>query len=182
MEQEKENRFLTVLKDLWRTVLGFGRAQLILLGVNFTVVTVGMLIVGLKWWSPLVALAVSLLDLLPVIGSGVVFVPWAIVALIVKNTHMAIAVGATISPWCAAHGARPDRHGQKHRAAAADHAARFGRRPGRFRRRGRDHRAAIAAVANVIYRVLFKRKAAGQRTNSACETAPGKTEKKKKQS
>ena len=37
----------------------------------------------------------SLLDLLPVIGSGVVFVPWAIIALIAKNPHMAIAVGGT---------------------------------------------------------------------------------------
>jgi predicted PurR-regulated permease PerM len=66
-----------------------------LFGVNFVVITIGMLIAGLKWWSLLVALAVSLLDLLPVIGSGIVFVPWAIIALIFKNPQMAITVGAT---------------------------------------------------------------------------------------
>lgn len=95
MEQKKENRFLAMLKELWHTALGFGKAQLILLGVNFTVITIGMLFVGLRWWSLLIALAVSLLDLLPVIGSGIVFVPWAIVALILQNTQMAVTVGIT---------------------------------------------------------------------------------------
>ena len=90
-----KDRAVSALKELGSTALGFGKAQLILFGVNFVVITIGMLIVGLGWWSPLIAVGVSLLDLLPVIGSGIVFVPWAIIALIVKNPHMAIAVGAT---------------------------------------------------------------------------------------
>lgn len=90
-----ENRFLTVLRELWSTALGFGKAQMILFGVNFVVVTAGMLVAGMKWWSPLIAFGVSLFDLLPVVGSGVVFVPWAVVALLVKNVQMAITVGAT---------------------------------------------------------------------------------------
>jgi len=90
-----ENRALTALKALGSAALGFGKAQVILFGVNFCVVTIGMLATGMRWWSPLIAVGVSLLDLLPVIGSGVVFVPWAIIALIAKNPHMAIAVGGT---------------------------------------------------------------------------------------
>ncbi len=93
--EQKQNRFLIALKELGATALGFGKAQAILFGVNFLVVTVGMVIAGMGWWSPLIAVGVCLLDLLPVIGSGVVFVPWAIIALIAKNPHMAIAVGAT---------------------------------------------------------------------------------------
>ncbi|NLI54228.1 MAG: AI-2E family transporter [Clostridiales bacterium] len=93
--EQTQNRFLTALKELGKTALGFGKAQVILFGVNFAVVTIGMVVAGLGWWSPLVAVGVSLLDLLPVIGSGVVFVPWAIIALIAKNPHMAITVGAT---------------------------------------------------------------------------------------
>lgn len=93
--EHNENRAVTALKALGSAALGFGKAQLILLGVNFVVVTTGMLIAGMKGWSPLIALGISLLDLLPVIGSGVVFVPWAIIALLLKNTPMAITVGAT---------------------------------------------------------------------------------------
>lgn len=94
-ENKPGKRALTALKALGSAALGFGKAQLILFGVNFCVITIGMLITGLKWWSPLIAVGVSLLDLLPVIGSGIVFVPWAIIALIAKNPHMAIAVGGT---------------------------------------------------------------------------------------
>ena len=92
---EQKNRVITALKELGHTALGFGKAQIILFGVNFVVITTGMLIAGLGWWSPLIAIGISLLDLLPVIGSGIVFVPWVIIALIAKNPHMAIIVGAT---------------------------------------------------------------------------------------
>lgn len=98
MEYETKNKgakVLTALKELGSTALGFGKAQLILFGVNFVVITIGMIVVGMGWWSPLIAVGVSILDLLPVIGSGIVFVPWAIIALVAKNPHMAIAVGAT---------------------------------------------------------------------------------------
>ena len=93
--EQKNNRFVQALKELGSTALGFGKAQLILFGVNFVVVTIGMIVAGMKWWSPLIAVGVSLFDLLPVIGSGIVFVPWAIIALIAKNVPMAITVGAT---------------------------------------------------------------------------------------
>lgn len=93
--EQKQNRFLVALKELGATALGFGKAQAILFGVNFLVVTVGMIVAGMGWWSPLIAVGVCLFDLLPVVGSGVVFVPWAIIALIAKNPHMAITVGAT---------------------------------------------------------------------------------------
>ena len=94
-EKFGKERLVSALKELGSTALGFGKAQLILFGVNFVVITIGMIVVGMGWWSPLIAIGVSLLDLLPVIGSGIVFVPWAIIALIAKNPHMAITVGAT---------------------------------------------------------------------------------------
>ena len=161
-EQKKLNkeRIVTALKELGKTALGFGKAQAILFCVNFVVVTIGMIIVGLGWWSPLVAVAVSFLDLLPVIGSGIVFVPWAIIALIAKNPHMAIAVGATyiamvvlrmildpiitgksvgLSPWITL-------------AASVGGLILFGGA-------GMILGPVIAAVANVLYRVFFKKKA-----------------------
>ncbi len=91
----EQNRFVTTLKEVGRAALGFGKAQLILFCVNLAVLTTGMLIVGMGWWSVLIALGVSLLDLLPVIGSGVALVPWSVIALIAGNTRMAVGVGAT---------------------------------------------------------------------------------------
>ena len=158
-----KERAVAALKELGSTVLGFGKAQLILFGVNFVVITIGMIIVGMGWWSPLIAIGVSLLDLLPVIGSGIVFVPWAIIALIAKNPHMAITVGATyiamvvlrmvldpiitgksvgLSPWITL-------------LASVGGLILFGGA-------GRILGPVIAAVANVLYRVFFKKKKQAQ--------------------
>ncbi len=156
---ETKGRALAALKELGHAALGFGKAQLILLGVNFAVLTIGMLVTGLGWWSLLIALAISLLDLVPVIGSGIVFVPWAIIALIAKNPYMAICVGATyiamvvlrmildpiitgksigISPWITL-------------LASVGGLILFGGA-------GMILGPVIAAVANVIFRVFFKKK------------------------
>ena len=158
-----KERAVAALKELGSTVLGFGKAQLILFGVNFVVITIGMIIVGMGWWSPLIAIGVSLLDLLPVIGSGIVFVPWAIIALIAKNPHMAITVGATyiamvvlrmvldpiitgksvgLSPWITL-------------LASVGGLILFGGA-------GMILGPVIAAVANVLYRVFFKKKKQAQ--------------------
>ncbi|MDD4312499.1 MAG: AI-2E family transporter, partial [Eubacteriales bacterium] len=122
-----------------------------------------MIVAGLGWWSPLIALAVSLLDLLPVIGSGIVFVPWAIIALIAKNPHMAIVVGATyiamvvlrmildpiitgksvgLSPWITL-------------LASVGGLILFGGA-------GMILGPVIAAIANVLFRVFFKKKSKAQ--------------------
>ena len=160
---ETKGRVVTALKELGGAALGFGKAQLILFGVNFLVVTIGMIVTGLGWWSPLIALGISLLDLVPVIGSGIVFVPWAIIALIAKNPHMAICVGATyiamvvlrmildpiitgksvgLSPWITL-------------LASVGGLILLGAV-------GMILGPVIAAVANVIYRVFFKKKTQAQ--------------------
>jgi predicted PurR-regulated permease PerM len=165
---ETKQRVVTALKELGSAALGFGKAQLILFGVNFVVITIGMVVTGLGWWSPLIAIAIGLLDLVPVIGSGIVFVPWAIIALIAKNPHMAICVGATyiamvvlrmildpiitgksigVSPWITL-------------LASVGGLILFGGA-------GMILGPVIAAVANVIFRVFFKKKTqAGAQTTA----------------
>ena len=167
-QESRGARALAALKELGHTALGFGKAQLILFGVNFVVITIGMVIAGLGWWSPLVAVGISLFDLLPVIGSGIVFVPWATIALIAKNPHMAIVVGATyitmvvlrmildpvitgksvgLSPWITL-------------LASVGGLILFGGV-------GMILGPVIAAVANVLFRVFFKKKSQEQSTAKA---------------
>lgn len=174
---EQKNRVITALKELGHTALGFGKAQVILFGVNFVVITTGLLIAGLGWWSPLIAIGISLLDLLPVIGSGIVFVPWAIIALIAKNPRMAIIVGATyiamvvlrmildpiitgksvgLSPWITL-------------LASVGGLILFGGA-------GMILGPIIAAVANVIFRVFFRKKTQEQGAVAQSQTPNQKTE------
>ena len=175
-DEKPENRAVAALKALGSAALGFGKAQLILFGVNFLVITTGMLIAGMKWWSPLIAVGVSLLDLLPVIGSGIVFVPWAVIALILKNTPMAITVGATYIAMVVLRMILDPIITGKNiglsplitlLASVAGLIA--------FGAVGAIIGPAIAAVANIIYRVLFKKKAAAQQTKKIADQ-PAKTE------
>lgn len=53
-------------------------AQLKLLVLMFIVLAIGLSIIDINF-AILIALGISILDLLPVIGSGLVFVPWAII-------------------------------------------------------------------------------------------------------
>lgn len=165
--EQKENRAAAAFKALGSAALGFGKAQLILLGVNFVVVTTGMLIAGMKAWSPLIALDISLLDLLPVIGSGIVFVPWAIVALLLKNTPMAITVGATYIAMVVLRmildpiitGKNIGLSPLLTLAASVAGLILFGAA-------GAIIGPAIAAVANILFRVLFPKKSAKKAESS----------------
>lgn len=164
--EHKDSRAVTALKALGSAALGFGKAQLILFGVNFVVVTTGMLIAGMKGWSPLIAIGISLLDLLPVIGSGIVFVPWAIIALLLKNVPMAITVGATYIAMVVLRmildpiitGKNIGLSPLLTLAASVAGLILFGAA-------GAIIGPAIAAVANILFRVLFPKK-------SAKKTAP----------
>jgi predicted PurR-regulated permease PerM len=169
--EQKQNSFLTALKELGSTALGFGKAQLILFGVNFVVITIGMIVVGMGWWSPLIAVGVSLLDLLPVIGSGIVFVPWAIIALVAKNPHMAIAVGATYIAMVVLRmildpiitGKSVGLSPLITLLASVGGLVLFGAA-------GMILGPVIAAVANVLFRVFFKKRSQTKQENTAPET------------
>lgn len=78
---QRANRWLGTMGKSVRSALGgWFRAQLQLMGVTFLTLTMGFLLLRVD--SPLLlALMVSLLDALPVFGTGTVLIPWALVAM-----------------------------------------------------------------------------------------------------
>lgn len=83
-------RNLSHLKD---TALGaFGgyvRAQLILSAGVFAILLVGFLIIG-QGYALLLALLFSVMDFIPIIGSGTIIVPWAVYNVLVGDFRHAI--------------------------------------------------------------------------------------------
>ena len=57
---------------------GWLTAQLKLMGVTFTILTLGFVVLRIAY-APLWALVVALVDALPVLGTGTVLVPWAVI-------------------------------------------------------------------------------------------------------
>lgn len=94
MKNETKTRILTTLSEILNMTIGYIKAQIIMFLINVVIVTIGMVITGMGWWSILIAIGVSTFDLLPVVGSGAVFIPWTIIAIALGNTRMAICVSS----------------------------------------------------------------------------------------
>lgn len=84
------------LKELTRTLGGYLKAEVILIIISFIEVLVGLYIfkfIGLNVQYPLLAaLGIGFVDALPILGSGTVMIPWAIISAINGDISLAIAL------------------------------------------------------------------------------------------
>ncbi|RFU65978.1 sporulation integral membrane protein YtvI [Peribacillus glennii] len=84
--------FKRVIQDLKKALFGFVRAQFTLISLTTIIVLVGLLILQVKY-AITIALICGLVDILPYLGTGTVFVPWIIYAAITGDTGLAIGLG-----------------------------------------------------------------------------------------
>ena len=84
-------RYQEYLKgELKRLVCGYFWAQLKIMGVVWLILTAGFFVLGVGY-APLWAFLISLLDFLPVFGTGTVLIPWGII--VVLDGEYAFAAG-----------------------------------------------------------------------------------------
>lgn len=74
-------RAVYIKNDLIRACGGYIKAQGILMCITFVVMLVGLTVIGVES-SALVAFIISIIDFIPVLGTGTILIPWAIVSLI----------------------------------------------------------------------------------------------------
>lgn len=76
---------------LRQAMTGWLRAELRLMGITFAVVTLGLLVLGIR--TPLLMGAVTaVVDALPVLGSGTVLIPWGLWTLLRGNRVLGIGL------------------------------------------------------------------------------------------
>ena len=84
------------LKKLIKTLGGYLKAQSILIFISFIEILIGLCIfkwVGLNIKYPLLAaLAIGFIDALPILGSGTVMIPWAIISAINGDIVLGISL------------------------------------------------------------------------------------------
>lgn len=83
---------MIIKEDVFMVLLGYLRAQLIMMSLTFIEVAIGLTILKIPY-SILIALGIGILDALPVFGTGSVFIPWIIILLFYKNYPLAIGLG-----------------------------------------------------------------------------------------
>ena len=80
--------FFAKLKDAAKR---YARAYLLLMAMTFVEIFVGLLLLGVRY-AFLIALGIAVVDILPVLGAGVVLVPWAVCALLLGNMRVGLGL------------------------------------------------------------------------------------------
>ena len=75
-----------------RTLWSYTRSYALILLITFGEIALGLTIVGVKHAAG-IAVAIAIFDILPVVGSGLVLLPWTIVTLISGNLAQGIGLG-----------------------------------------------------------------------------------------
>ncbi len=89
------NKFLDliklVLKDTIGGLKGYFKSRVIIMLIVFGILSVGFLIIGTPM-PYLLGFLIALLDIIPLLGAGIVMVPWGVVSYIWDNKKMGVGV------------------------------------------------------------------------------------------
>ncbi len=83
--------FNQVGHEAGNAIVGYIRAQLVLMLITMGQTLIGLYLLKIDY-ALLITLIAGILDLLPIIGPGLIFVPWLVVALFTGQTKLAIAL------------------------------------------------------------------------------------------
>lgn len=80
-----------IIKDTAVGVKGYFKSRVIIMAIVFLILSVGLLII--KAPMPyLIALIIALLDIVPLLGAGIVMIPWGTIAYFWGNREIGVGV------------------------------------------------------------------------------------------
>lgn len=85
------NKFISIKNDMFSALFGYIRAQLILMSITFTELFIGFSFIHIKY-ALLLAFVISIVDALPILGTGGILIPWSIYELLNGNLRMAVSL------------------------------------------------------------------------------------------
>ena len=91
MSQKIYKNIIKIRGIVNKSVLKIIKGYLLLFLMTFIELTVGFLILKIKF-APIIAFIVAFVDFLPVLGTGIVIVPWGLVSIIMGDTYLGFAL------------------------------------------------------------------------------------------
>ncbi|NSL51274.1 sporulation integral membrane protein YtvI [Calidifontibacillus erzurumensis] len=82
----------TVYDDLKKALVGFIKAQATLISITAIIVLLGLLIIRVDY-AVTIALIIGIVDVLPYLGTGAIFVPWIVYLIFANDIALAIKLG-----------------------------------------------------------------------------------------
>lgn len=80
-----------ILKETGIGIKGYLKAQVKLMIISFFILTIGFWYIDIPLYI-LVALAIAIVDIIPVIGSGFIMIPWSIINYFLNNKNLALHI------------------------------------------------------------------------------------------
>jgi sporulation integral membrane protein YtvI len=90
-EEKSRGKVEEVLLNLRSAVFGFLRGQMILSAITFVIAFTGLLILDVRY-ALAITFVIILVDVLPVLGTGSVLVPWAMYSFVMGDAHLAVGL------------------------------------------------------------------------------------------
>lgn len=85
------NIIARVKKIVNKSIFGILKGYLLLFLITFVQLTLGFFIIRIKY-APLIALIISIVDFLPVLGTGIVLIPWGLISIITGDTFVGFSL------------------------------------------------------------------------------------------
>ena len=86
-----EPKIMSLKNDLLIAFIGFIKAQLILVAVSMIIASTGLLILNIKYAITL-GIIIGIAELIPLVGTGSIFVPWIIYSFITKDIYIGVGL------------------------------------------------------------------------------------------
>lgn len=83
----------SIKNDMFSALFGYIRAQLILMTITFTELFIGFTIIRVEY-ALLLAFVISIIDALPILGTGGILIPWAAYSVLTGNLTLAVSLVA----------------------------------------------------------------------------------------
>lgn len=91
---ERMQKMLEGFVRIKTVLLGWLKAQMKLMAVTWVILTLGLVLLQIPY-APLWAAAVALVDAFPILGTGTVLLPWALVCFLQSDTPRAVGLLST---------------------------------------------------------------------------------------
>lgn len=85
----RPNPIKEVLKDTGKGVKGYVKSRFIIMFITFVMFSIGLTVIEAPFPIP-IAIVISILDIIPLLGAGIVLIPWAIVSYFWTNKELGI--------------------------------------------------------------------------------------------
>ncbi len=85
------NRLMTIKDDLFSAIFGYLRAAMIIMAITFTELLIGLSIIGVEY-ALLFALLIAVIDILPILGSGTILIPWFLYSFAIGDIRMGVSL------------------------------------------------------------------------------------------